>query len=240
MEPTCSGLLCYLDTGHVTLFSTIITALATAVLGWVTWVLARETKALSRAASQPHVVATFEPNPWGSMYVDLLISNTGNAVAYDITVSYSPDLPSSSEFRLNLPVPFQKISVLRPGQVLKSSLSPYKDLKDQIYTVSISWARLPGQAKREALCYDLTVTEFEASMYLGARNPEFQIASEIKKIREDWKSVASGGSRLEANVHLSSDREKERRERQEWLDEVRAENQPSLQDDAGNSPDEKP
>jgi len=237
MEPTCRGLLCYLDATHLALFSSIITALATAVLGWVTWVLARETKVLSRAASQPHVVVTFEPNPWGSMYVDLLVSNTGNAVAYDVDIQYSPDLPSSSEFRLNLPVPFQKINLLRTGHVLKSSLSPYGDLQGKTYSVTISWSRLPGKLERETLTYNLSVAEFEASMYLGARNPEVQVASEIKKIREGWQRIADGGGRLEVNVYSSRDRDEEERERREWLEEARGKRPPAA-NEAPTSPDE--
>ena len=37
--------------------ATIVTALATGVLAWVTWVLVQETKRLADATTRPHVVA---------------------------------------------------------------------------------------------------------------------------------------------------------------------------------------
>jgi formate hydrogenlyase subunit 3/multisubunit Na+/H+ antiporter MnhD subunit len=73
-------------------FSMVVTAAATIALGFFTWVLARETKRLSRATAQAHVVATLEPNPWSVKHYDLVVANTGNAAAHDVVVSFTPDL----------------------------------------------------------------------------------------------------------------------------------------------------
>lgn len=72
------------------LFSTTVTALATAALFYATWVLARETKILSKATAQPHVTVGIEPNQWALIYFDLIVRNSGNAPAYDIKISFDP------------------------------------------------------------------------------------------------------------------------------------------------------
>ena len=113
---------------HINTVSTLISALAallTAVATFFLWrvtrLLADETKRMVDASVQPHVVVTLEPNSWAAFYFDINIANTGNAPAYDIEIGFNPPLVNA-EHRKNIGIPFSKVSVLKNGHSLNSSL----------------------------------------------------------------------------------------------------------------------
>lgn len=199
--------------------ATLVTAGATIALGYFTWVLAKETKRLSRASAQAHVVATIEPNPWASNHADLIVTNTGNAAAHEIQFQFTPPLPASP-YHKNGSVPLQNISILKPGHSLHSHLSEFKEVSKRTYRVSVSWKLHPAASKREHLSYDLSMTDYEAVAYLGARSPLIQIAEQVKKLREDWEAVSRGNRRLAVNTHSEADRKREQEELNElWAKE---------------------
>lgn len=202
------------DSGVVQTFSAVVTAAATAVLGWMTWVLAKETRILSAATQQAHVTVTIEPNQWAVNYADITISNDGNAVAYDIHVNFIPNLLSdkASDFRKNSAVPFQKVSILRPGQALHSSLSKFSDLSEKSYSVTISWKHRANAKKRYEITYTLSTNDYDDVSYLGARNPLHVVADTLKELRGDWQGVARGRNRVAADIFTQRDRDKDREE----------------------------
>ena len=179
----------------------IVTALATAVLAYFTFVLTYVTKKMARASNQPFVTATFEPNAWSMMHCDFVVSNSGNSPAYDISIKVSPH-PRQHKARGELPLPLQHITILRPGKELRSFLSDANDVigVEKSYRVKVSWKKSPDARYVESVSYDHYIPK--GISRLGAASPDIQIAEQIKKIREDWKSVASGQSkvRLDANV----------------------------------------
>ena len=179
----------------------IVTAIATAVLAYFTVVLTYATKKMAQASNQPFVTVTFEPNIWSTMHCDFVIANSGNSPAYDISIKVSPQ-PKQHKARGQLPLPFQFITVLRPGTELRSFLSDANDVigEENSYRVEISWKKRPDDSSVEAISYEHYIPK--GISRLGAESPEIQIADQIKKIREDWKNVASGQSkvRMDANV----------------------------------------
>lgn len=207
---------------HINTVSTLISALAallTAVATFFLWrvtrLLADETKRMVDASVQPHVVVTLEPNSWAAFYFDINIANTGNAPAYDIEVGFNPPLVNA-EHRKNKGIPFSKVSVLKNGHSLNSSLCKYDQIKDQVYSVSISWSKQPGSTERERNEYSYDMASFEGVSYLGARSPMTQIAEQMKKIREDWRPISQGGKKIKTDNYNSSDRAEEQRAREEW------------------------
>lgn len=199
--------------------SQIVTALATIALVCFTVVLASATKRMARASSQPLVTATIEPNVWSMMHCDFVVENAGNAPAYDVTVKITPE-PKQSDVRGESVLPLQNISVLRPGQEMRSFLSDATDVLDQTYRIEIRWRRRPTDRFVETSAYDHYLPK--GMVRLGAGSPEIQIAEQVKKLREDWKHVASGNRKLSVNAFSRADREKElqrieeiRRKRQE-------------------------
>lgn len=190
---------------------TLVTAVATFFLWRVTRVLAVETKRMALAASQPHVVATLEPNRWSLGHFDINVNNSGNAPAYDITVEFTPPLQNvearSSE---GGEVPFGNISVLRPGQGVASYLSDYEGVKDAVYNVRVSWRRSASDPVREENAYTLNMADKRGVSELGG-DPIVQIAKHLSKLEAEWRPVARGAKRVKVDGFTSGDRLHERR-----------------------------
>ena len=130
-----------------------VTALATIALVIVTVVLARATKRMARASSQPMVTATIEPNIWSMVHCDFVVENSGNAPAYSVAVKVSPE-PNQSENRGEGQLPLQNISVLRSGQKMKSFLADAKDVLGNVYRIEVSWKRHPTDKCVDTISYD--------------------------------------------------------------------------------------
>ncbi len=188
-----------------------ITALATLALAFLTWILARATNAMAKATSIANVVASLETNQWSWRHLDLVVHNTGNAPAFDVTVKFDPPLPYMTEKEAD-DLPFGKISILRPGQVLSSNVNDFQSVREKVYRATIRWKRSPNAKHVEINVYDINIAGLGAISRLGAGSPEVQIAEQIKKIREDWQAVAHGQRRLKVDQYSSGDREQEREE----------------------------
>jgi len=196
-----------------------VTAIATIMLWWVTKILAKETRSLA-ALSKPFVTMTLEPNQWTLMYFDQVVENSGDAAAFDIEISISPESPTkwTDEHKNAI---WKEINILRPGQAVKADMGSYIDLEDKKINIQISWADRPLGKKREVLKYAIDMAHFKEKGRLGANTPLHQIANEVEKIRKDWRSVATGQRRLDVYTHNSSDRETERAEQEELLERQR-------------------
>jgi hypothetical protein len=202
-----------------TLLGTVVTAVATIMLWWVTRTLARETQRLVDAGASPHVVVTIDPNMWAMQQADMQITNTGNATAYDIQVNFDPALQNENLNGTN-PVPFQRVSVLKPGQTLKSHLGSFNSFLDKKYTVSANWTRGASNPHRQGNVYLLDMKDKNGMARLGAVDPLIQVADQLKKIQENWVSVAKSHNRLQVDVFDNSDRMDEEREREKFRRQV--------------------
>lgn len=182
--------------------ATAVTAAATGVLAWFTWLMARETARANDRASTPQVVATLEPCPRSITLVNILVSNTGTAPAFDVEVKTNPPLPSLDSGSPR-EVPLQNISVLRPNQRMESLLAEYEQLAGQRFEVRTSWARKPS-GRREELNYTIDIDQFDGmSPEPFALN---ELAHELKQLREDWQWISRGSRRLVVDVHTERDR----------------------------------
>ncbi len=194
----------------VGMLGTIVTAVATFLLWRVTKLLAVETQRMAKATSQPHVVATLDPNRWSMRHFDLKVDNTGNATAYDISVEFSPPLENGEGRSGGIEVPFEKISVLKPGQGVASYLADYERVKGKVYSVRVSWRRAAAEPQREENVYTLNMADKQGVSKLGD-DPLVQIANHIKKMDEQWKPITSGARRVKVDGFTSRDRLHERR-----------------------------
>lgn len=192
-----------------TVLGTLVTAVATVFLWRVTRVLAVETKRMAEASAQPQVVAHIEPNRWAGNHADLFVSNTGNASAFDIRVTFDPLLERDGRHETRV-VPLQRISLLKPGQEVSSHIGSWAPLLKKTYTVEIRWKRHPKDVETEALTYTLDMNDIEGMSRLGAADPMIQVADQLKKLREDWQYAARGHKRLSMDVYSSDDRAAER------------------------------
>jgi len=172
--------------------------------------LAVETKRMADVAAQPQIVASIIPNQWSTIHLDINVENTGNATAFEIEVSFDPPLENGEARAEDVPIPLQKISVLKPGQALKSYLSGIGEYLEKNFHVTVSWKLHPADEGRQDLKYTLNMSDFKGVGYLGARDPIVQVAEQVKKLREDWRYVASGSRKLKADTYDTGDRERER------------------------------
>ena len=193
-----------------------VTAVATIALWRVTAVLAKETTRMADATGQPQIVATLRPNRWTMMYADLTISNSGNASAFAVRMEFDPPLAIDKEGAPSdkRAIPFQEVSILRPGESLSSDIGRSFPLLDKSYRVTTSWLRHPEALKRESLTYTLSMADSKGVAVLGASDPLVQIAQEVKHIREDWRFVASGNREIKADIYTFADRMHERRQQE--------------------------
>lgn len=114
------------------MLATVVTAVATIFLWRVTKLLAKETTRMVEASDQPHVVATLSPNRWSLRHFDLLVDNTGNATAYDIQVCFDPPLENGEARKEDAKIPFESVSVLKPGEGLRSYLADISVLEERL------------------------------------------------------------------------------------------------------------
>lgn len=208
-----------------TSIATLVTGLATVALVYATLKLVKVTKFMAEQSQRPYVVATLEPNQWSLRHFDMKVTNAGNAVAFDIDINFEPPLENSKK-REALAIPFQKVSILRPGQQLVSYLTEYGELKSKQFTISIGWRASPTDRKRETISYLFNFSDYDGLNSLGAINPSIQIAEQVKKIREDWESVAKGRHHIRADIFTSQDRNREAEERAAELEEYRRQTSP--------------
>ncbi|KQP48162.1 hypothetical protein ASF31_02140 [Brevundimonas sp. Leaf280] len=192
------------------------------MLWLVTRTLAIETKRMAEASAQPQVVVSIEPNQWAINYADIVVANTGNATAFDVLVKFDPEIPRERDTP-ERPTPLQTVSLLRPGQKLVNFLSSFEPIIDISYTVTVSWKRQPTDPKRETLTYPLNLKEMDGRGSLGAADPMTQIATEVKNIREDWRGVAGGNKKIQADVFTAMDRLHHQRQTRRWMRQMRRE-----------------
>ncbi len=211
MKVLYAGILTWTNFGAgITALAALVTAVATVALWKATRVLAVETRRMVEASESPQIVALIAANQWAINHADLIVENTGNAAAFDIEITFDPPLSVDPDLKDPNMIPLQNISVLKPSQSLRSYLSEFSQHIDKSYTIISSWSRRPGDANRESLSYIQNISEFSAISYLGESDPMIQIASQIKHIREDWRSVASGSRKIKTDMYGAQDREKER------------------------------
>lgn len=184
---------------------TVVTAIATVCLWLVTRTLAKETKRMADAGARAQVVATLNPNKWSRMAVDLDVTNTGNATAFDIEVNFDPPLDRGKQVT-DIPMPLQNISLLKPGQSISSYLGSWNSVSRKTYKVNVSWSLEPGSKNKEYITYTINMNDYEGLAWLGAPDASVQIAEQIKKLRDDWRGVPKSGGKIEVDIYTAQDR----------------------------------
>jgi hypothetical protein len=173
----------------VTLAGSIATAIATIFLWRVTKVLAVETKRMADASGRPQVVVSLLPSHWSSIHFDMEVTNTGNATAFDIATNFDPPLADRGLRKGKLP-PYRKISVLNPGQSLRSyALEVDETFFDAIFQIECSWCAAPKSKNREILSYEIAMAQFLGAGRLNGGDPPVRIAQQLERIAHEMKGL---------------------------------------------------
>jgi hypothetical protein len=187
--------------------SALVTGAATVALVVATVILAIFTKRMADATSQAHVIAAIEPSLWAINLTELVVENAGSGPAYQLDIKISPPLADKEGVAIS--VPFQHLSVVRPGQRFRGYLRNFKIDSTSTYRISLTWKRHPRSKKTEEVSYDFALSTYQGYSRLNGGEPLVQLAEQLKKIREDWASVAKGSQRLRVDSYTSEDRNAE-------------------------------
>lgn len=191
------------------MLATVVTAVATIFLWRVTKLLAKETTRMVEASDQPHVVATLSPNRWSLRHFDLLVDNTGNATAYDIQVRFDPPLENGEARKEDAKIPFENVSVLKPGQGLRSYLADISVLEGKAFEVTISWRRGSKDKPRGVNVYMLDMADYAGASELGS-DPVIGIARSLEGVEKSLSNL-TGTKRLKVDLYTAIDRSQEKR-----------------------------
>lgn len=168
---------------YTQLFTAVVTAGATIALWYVTRVLAVETKTLAKMTSQPFVVCSLQSSQADPSALDLILENTGNAVAFDVDVTITPALPdhhgNKVEGETNSKI---NISMLPQSLTYRKQGVMWRDVYDQNYQVKIEWKTHPEKLSVETLSYSFSPKEG----FRGGWNVKglHQIANELEKVNK--------------------------------------------------------
>ncbi len=129
--------------------ATSVIAVATIVLVYVTWNLARVSK------RKPFVVCFMESSLFSVVALHLVVKNTGNATAFDIKVNITPALPKrgiqcDDETETN-----RKISVLPPDHDLLSGAFQIEEFPIKEFNATVSWATKPNGKQQKPITYTI-------------------------------------------------------------------------------------
>ncbi|MEM7499808.1 MAG: hypothetical protein AAF371_17685 [Pseudomonadota bacterium] len=179
------------------------------VLCYLTYVLAQETKLLRKISSSPLITVTLEQNEWLFSHFDMVVENSGNAAAFDISIKLS--FEGSVENCDSLPEAIIKgASVMRPGQILRSHIGDFEEIRSTKFIFDVEWHLDAKKDKRETARYIADLADFAGMRRLGDAEPLVVIAKQLENIRTDWQYVASGSRKIKTETFSGRDRKKER------------------------------
>jgi hypothetical protein len=192
-------------TSVFTIVATFLTAYVTFLLYKVTKLLAVETTKMASASSQSHVVATLENSPWAMRVIDLNISNTGNATAYDISINIKSENKETKEITEYTPR-LSHIDVLKPAALASTFQCEYPDIQSNIMHFDITWKNNSKDGPEQKNSYTI---DMENLLKLGRvmdDNPLITIAKELQYSNKILKSLVNQDKRLKIDVITQDDK----------------------------------
>lgn len=162
----------------------VILAFSTVGLFFATVALAIYTYKLVDINKTPLVIVSIVPSPFSSGF-DLEIENKGTATAYSIEYETIPQyeinsLPSKS------PLPFRKISVLKPDQKLEGFIGNYEDLKNKEFHILVKWFRDPEKKKPDSIQYTMSTFNTES---FPRTSPNSQLLKKSESIAKSLEKI---------------------------------------------------
>lgn len=185
---------------------TVLTFLVTCVTAWATYelvkatkLLARRTDEMSQAMSRPHMVLSLTPHKTSVSTVEAILSNTGNATAYDVVVHCVPVYIDGRPCRYI--IPFQTLSVFRPTDELRSciysiddisgkkrlNISDFDELRDCRFNIKLSWKSTPTSTVSVVHEYELSVLDFGDIASKVEQDPLIEMMKSIQSIDKSLK-----------------------------------------------------
>ena len=206
-----------------TLIFSAVVALSTVIYAVLTALLVLETRQMRRVQTEPKLVAFVEPREEFINFAHLYIQNIGSGPAFDVSfeLSAKPDdegalllIKDFSESR------FLATGVEYPGssQRIQSRYTAFTDEFDKkikaIFTVTIRYKSSTNRKYSNSSIVDMS--QFEGAGGLGTPHM-YSIAESLKKLQDDVNKITSGYRRLKIDSYSHEDREREKKERDEFV-----------------------
>lgn len=224
-------LLAFLDAHSgalLALFSAVV-MVATVVYAILTAALVRETRRMREVQTEPRIEVVAEPKEEYISIITLLVRNIGAGPAYDVRFSIRGE--SASEGEAALIADFTRsrflltgLKYLGPGQHIRSSYTQMNKDHDKKMSarllVTVEYSSALGRSYRDVLSIDFE--EFKGYGRVGKPHL-YAIAQSLAMIDRHVGWLATGFKKLGVNVYSAKDREQERQEMEEIMEEVRKE-----------------
>jgi len=213
-----------------TLIFSAVVALSTVVYAVLTALLVTETRQMRRAQTEPKIVAFVEPREEFVNFAHLYIKNVGAGPAFDVSFELKAK-PEDDGGKL-LIKDFSVSRFLETGidyigsnQRIQSGYTAFTEEFDKkikaIFTVTIKYKSSTNLQYCDS--YTIDMSQFEGAGGLGTPYM-YSIAQSMKKLQEDVHKISTGFSKLKVQSYTHEDREREKKEWEEYRNEQIAKN----------------
>ena len=179
------------STALATWVQAVAVLLAVGVAIWQIW----EVRRTRRDEAKAYVVAYLEFHDERYFLPDIVLENVGRTAAYDVHVSYVPDIRSTlyrDPEDVRAPFFTGGVPSLAPGQRLATLFDSMVDRPEEwedVYELSISYKDVYGKAELVRAVLDLTVYK---ALHGVVRHGLHDVHAELKKLVQEVKHLRSG------------------------------------------------
>lgn len=212
VEATSSGLLSTFE--WVNGNSSLVSALATVAIAWLTFELARENRKLRKAGQEPQVVAYLVAHPDGNGAVNIVFANVGLGLAKDVVFNIIGDEEDFKTHRvlMNTLKGIAPINVIPTGEKIvalfgvgfelfgnigENSIEPLKP-----FTVKMDFSDIDGR-KRSTLS-DIDIRQFSGLTGLMNKPALREIEGTLKSMDKRFDIIARAAKKFVNHVDASS------------------------------------
>jgi hypothetical protein len=211
-EATGAGLLTAVD--WVVGNPSLVSALATVAIAWLTFELARENRKLRKAGQEPQVVAYLVPHPDGNGAINIVFANIGLGLAKDVVFNIVGDEEDFKAHKILLktlrgaapinviPSGEKIVALFGVGFELFGNLgeNPIEPLKP--FTVKMEFSDING--KRRSTLSDIDIRQFSGLTGLMNRPALREIEGALKSMDKRFDIIARAAEVFVNHVDTSS------------------------------------
>lgn len=180
----------FLATPEITNFISALSAIATAIMAYLTWQMLKEAKLTREEELRPYIVMyleNFEHECW------LICENIGKTAAYDISFKFSKDLISFNKFNITSDIFSSSISSMAPGYKIKTFIdSTIPASNFQNISVDITYYSASSQKYSETSTLNFAIIKnihFIESNQTKNTNSLLEINSSLKNISSSLETI---------------------------------------------------
>lgn len=194
--------------------SPAITAIATAAIAVLTFILASENRRLRKAGTEPHVVAYLAPHPDGHGGVNFILANVGQGPAKNVKFTLihdEADFRSHSALLYNeygrapltlLPQGERIASLLGVGYVLFGGSEGQSNTILKPFDVKIDYSDVSGRSMTSI--HKIDISQFSGLAGILSKPPSREIAETLNKIEKHFAQAVRQSAAVAALIDTTS------------------------------------